>query len=119
MCTGTPGKPLWPYCPWKHGEIILLNSKEDETNRYNKDFISEYPHLFRPMPWYEGRTAEEMPEYVKNKSAIPVTYLKVDEWADDEKGGWDFRCGGRWHQHAWAVEPCTEAEYIAYQNSKK
>src|SRR3990167_3356199 len=40
----------------------------------------KYPHLFRRLHWSEHRKLSDMPGYVKNVTANPITYTKVTEW---------------------------------------
>ncbi len=41
-------------------------------------FFDPYPHIFRPMLWYEDRKPEDMPEYVK--IIEDGTVSKVLDW---------------------------------------
>lgn len=38
----------------------------------------DYPHIFRKMNWWEGRTAEEMPKKVK--SLVDGEVYEIEEW---------------------------------------
>jgi len=87
MCTGTPGKPLWEGSPFFHGAVFhgeiyrLMNLEVSGHTDYN---FSNMPHLFRPMPWWEGRKIEDMPEYVKyGHGAV----YKIIEWRENKDYG--------------------------------
>lgn len=126
MCVGgKEGERNYPGSQFKTGEILTREKRysdvylTDNGRSYIFCFLADkFPHLFRAMPWWEGRQPEDMPLFVRNKTSIPVAFIKVDEWVNDEKGGWDFREGGRWHQHVWAVEPATLEEYEDYQKRR-
>lgn len=70
LCTGTPGKPLWYGCHWKHGDVIQMEDTirglccvyEDDAGTHFKGqpYFADYPHLFKPLPWWYGRTVEEL-----------------------------------------------------------
>lgn len=56
---------LWPFtCNYKIGYIIH-ESENLEGATFFKTEVHKYPHLFKPLQWWEERLPEEMPEYVK------------------------------------------------------
>ena len=67
---------------WRVGEILDRNwgwhGDDEDGFKYH---ISDYPHLFKKLEWWEERKVEEMPEYVKliigNKTAF---VHKVEKW---------------------------------------
>lgn len=83
-----------------------------------------FPHLFKPLQWWEKRSVEEMPEYVKNEEG---EVFKIKEW-DGTSVPYVFVNP---KIHSGYVEsatysplyppyfPATESEYTAYINSKK
>lgn len=123
MCKGNKkGEAIWPFSPYLDGMVLEL----DDTDYYHlpgyklvrpiaKCLTDEHPHLFRPMPWYEGRKPEEMPTYLKSKNNERV--VKV----------YDYNCTIMCFRISYATSytslslfiPATEADFIAYQNSKK
>lgn len=142
MCTGTPGKPLWWGCHWKHGDIIKLDSTIDGLACIYEDYkvkpfvkeiyFNEAPHLFRPMPWWEGRKPEDMPEYVT------VNLLGSLQWmANEIKTGAVYKLDADFKYnyykgHYLGIQynngggtlgeyllPATEQEYLDYQKQKE
>lgn len=103
---------------YNDGEVFGLEDEQDEPNwiTYPQDF----PHIFRPMHWSEGRTLDEMPRYLKRiKSGKEV--VKAHEYRSI-RGNW-------WVVPEWAKKvgydsivtdylPATEAEYLEYLKSK-
>lgn len=69
----------YPFSKFKVGQILLLNEYDGREHLsqqeyflihedgicYHESFLRDYPHLFRPLQWYEERKVEDMPEYVK------------------------------------------------------
>jgi hypothetical protein len=51
---------------WKVGEILDRDwgwhGNDEDGFKYH---ISDYPHLFKKLEWWEERKVEEMPEYLK------------------------------------------------------
>lgn len=75
----------WPGMDYNVGNIILmfddgsdeLHSQDDGGGFIQWDrFYKSFPHLFRPLAWYEKREEKDMPEYIKMKNRI----YKVEEW---------------------------------------
>lgn len=85
MCVGgKEGEPNDTSGSWITGTICTLSDTINGTGepccvvpQYSMKFFSRFPHLFRPMQWWEGRKPEDMPEYVwyKDKGVF-----KVDVW---------------------------------------
>lgn len=116
MCTGTPGKPLWEGSPFFHGAVFhgeiyrLMNLEVSGHTDYN---FSNMPHLFRPMPWWEGRKIEDMPEYVRLKSKV----FKVEKYCIS---GNEFITDGKKIIKSLAnTLPATEQEYNEYKKQKE
>lgn len=155
MCTGTPGKPLWYGCHWKHGDIIKLDQTvdglvciyEDYKGRHfvKELYFSDYPHLFRPLQWWEYRKPEEMPEYVITNYKDSTTgdglrngaVFKVEKWVTETfigvdglqlfahiegyKPSWLIRFP-QWQNgrvNACHLTPATEEEYETYLRQKE
>lgn len=77
-----------------------------------------YPHLFRPLPWYEKREIEDMPEYLSYTSGIYKAF-----WSVDDKGIFLLKIGDLINKYPiWfysrSLQPATPEEYEAYINSK-
>lgn len=67
MCVGgKEGEPNYPGSPFKSGDILKLGKSElfywgvDKDEMISVQFVDQFPHLFRPMLWWEGRKPEEM-----------------------------------------------------------
>ena len=89
----------------------------------------QYPHLFKPLAWYEEREASEMPEYVKNiirpgmKDELYVYKVKkhftqdctrIDGKIREDKRHWvDENDLSYIYKH---YEPATAAEYNECRN---
>lgn len=126
MAIGTePGTPNDTSGDFISGDILTQTEKRFDkweskmlkhTVYLSIDFIEKFPHLFRPMPWYEGRKPEEMPQYLKHGENGKVRKVaRYFNWATmivEFEGGRTRRLTDKWI-------PCTEADFIQYQNSKK
>ena len=55
--------------------FIYDRNNKDWSNRWFNE-MSQYPHLFQPLPWWSHRKIEDMPEYVKDENGV----YKVKEW---------------------------------------
>lgn len=114
MCTGTPGKPLWPGYHHKHGDIIT-NVRQVWINT----MANEAPHLFHPLQWWEGRQPEDMPDWVNLGGMV----FKVSRWDTSEayKNGRPFAeiYGYRQIFDCKFLKPATEHEYNDYQKQKQ
>jgi len=78
--------------------------------------LSAFPANFRRMHWSEGRSVEDMPEYVNAFGDI----LKIEKWATMH-GVIIGKKAQRNLEYLTAKNclPATLAEYEAYQNSKQ
>ena len=82
MCIGTEeGTPNDTSGNFFSGDILTLNVTRfgykrwvskllKHTVLFDENNLEKFPHLFRPMPWWESRKLEEMPEYVKVKNKV-------------------------------------------------
>jgi hypothetical protein len=110
----------YPNSPFEVGEIIHADER-GEFNYYTDNgryriAPEAYPHLFKPLAWWEDRKESEMPEYVRNNTKEAYCFgevYKVGKWNSlltklyfnqDE----DF-------MFVWDTLPATEAEYINYK----
>lgn len=50
--------------------------------------ISDFPHLFRKMNWWERRTAAEMPKKVKSLADDKGDVYEIQEWDMERMIGW-------------------------------
>lgn len=118
----------YPNSGYDIGDILTPDreywSKENSIRLCAED-VSQYPHLFQKLEWWQERKPEEMPEYVKLMMGEAVGYVhKVEKW----KG---VNCNGQplylyynrvnFLSTACVSEtlPATADEYNHYQQSKQ
>lgn len=127
LCTGTPGKPIWPGSIWRGGDIIEESIRHGDLMYCDTDGprYSDFPHLFRPMPWWYWRKPEEMPDWVYYISMKGIKEVrKVIHWEFFE-GHWMWKseCGevGNffYYKDDEQYQPATEQEYNEYQKQKE
>jgi len=94
-------------------EYPVGSIKENIGESYCK-FLDQYPHLFRKLEWWEKRTVEEMPQYLKfhDNEIIKVKNWNMEIlWCEREDGG---GCSlGVWSK-GYGYTPATETEYNDY-----
>jgi len=66
----------YPHSPFTDNQIICLQNvggywryswaEHDGIEFETESFFKDYPHLFKPMAWWEERDVKDMPEYVKS-----------------------------------------------------
>ena len=121
---GKPGDPNYPGSRFMTGDIIEQNGRDywgiKADAWISQTTVDRYPNLFKPLPWWYGRTVEEMPQYVKdeNGEVWKVTKYFIDSsvacfyTGEIEKKGW--LKGTETPFNLLAVEPADEAEYNEY-----
>jgi hypothetical protein len=89
---------------------------EDETNPQRwVTFCPQFPHLFRPLKWWEGLAVDELPKYVKSqttKFVAKVEYKNVGVFVYVKNTRFD-----EWHaltSYSEGIESATESEYQEY-----
>jgi hypothetical protein len=118
--------------PKQHALCSDCWGHDDEDNPHRWiTFCPDFPHLFRPLKWWEGLAVDELPKYIKWELDDSITeYFKVVEWLlikndeDDEDGRlfvteeidndgdaftWDFA-----YNYDGEIYPATDAEYNDY-----
>ena len=122
MCVGgKEGEPNYPGSQFKVGQVltqcVLYGDEvfvhEDFSKPIYSSFAFKFPHLFRPMPWWEGRQPEDMPKYVriKNKVLRVVKYnLTFGEFLPKKS---------KYMKRLEYTQPATEQEYLEYQKQKE
>jgi hypothetical protein len=108
----------YPKCTVCKGQILHAETPEE------KAWCDKYPHLFRPLKWWEGLAVDELPKYVKWVEGNDVEYFKVDEWLRFQtndafaEGGTLFMhddyCTQFVYNYDGEIYPATEAEYKEY-----
>lgn len=88
---------------------------DDEGKRgFKPGFFDGYPHLFKPLQWWEERKPEEMPRYVAHKLG---GYYEVFQWHKNSVGVW--RCDVQIALFFIGdIVPISETEYNSYLKSK-
>lgn len=110
----------YPHSPYKVGQIIdgeegiLIGTyyydyeAGTETFEEGGNLFSQYPHLFREIPWHSWLILEALPVYVRNNNNGIVQ--KVELWAYDHgRASFKNAEGELWYVDE--VTPATEAEY--------
>lgn len=101
------------------------SSKLKHTVYLDTSFIEKFPHLFRPMPWWEGRKPEDMPEYVVFNNDSLAVYYKVTTWDKISENIWQFVLNDSrkfsYDMTVWGstISPATEQEYNEYIKQKE
>lgn len=54
---------LWPNTAYQVGEIIHIEALP--LPKSAEEMFQQYPHLFKPLQWWEDREEKDMPEYLK------------------------------------------------------
>ena len=92
----------YPNCTHKVSDIIEGIHAETLAEHYR-----QYPHLFRELKWWEKRTEDEMPKFVKSKDG---DVCKVRYWLLN--GSVAYKAEDNFS--IWFISdelPATEAEY--------
>lgn len=128
----------YPASPYKVGEVLIfweISQGYDESKRpitldlqdsglefqrmVNEEEFKKYPHLFRPLQWWEERRISDLPNYIR----ITGDVYKVDEWFNNvgnhPRSVENPNLAIEWHFIAGHSIPTTLEEYLTYINSKK
>jgi hypothetical protein len=103
------------------GTILELPKFDNSfTDEFWMQMHDNYPNIYQKLKWYEERQPNEMPLFIKNKTAIPVTFTKVDYWKVIERKDLGSFVqllivvdGKEKDVNFWAIEPATEEEYLS------
>jgi hypothetical protein len=134
----------YPNSPYKVGDIMNNHGSDgfhitttNEWSEMHNDNVNvhhhvpvkrflEYPNLFRPLQWWEKRTADEMPMYLKidnvklRLEGPAFSYYKVLKWhmdilfaqvKEDRMSG----CSLLSFSPEYTYQPCSEEEYLSSQ----
>lgn len=75
----------YPGNGFKVGDILpdCWDGKEfpEAIIDHSLDEVPKYPHLFKPLAWWEGRLPEDMPEYIKDEDG---QIFKVAEYSNGD-----------------------------------
>lgn len=122
LCIGTEeGTPNDTSRFWVSGQIIEFGRNNPNVwfngVKFKFEDFEKFPHLFRKMPWYEARTAEEQPEYIKRYYDSKTLFYKKEVNGDIMKYK-SLHYDNYLLVGLKCCEPSTEAEYLEYQKSK-
>lgn len=111
----------YPQSPFTIGDIIKHNAVLDDFIYYDEEGIVRitpkyYPAIFKKLEWWEDRSFEELPEYVKNADGVYKTYFSIPS-----KNGslWEWQVVHPTKEYGAEImyivdnkmEPSTEEEY--------
>jgi len=66
-----------PFSP----NVPFWGKEEDKDNPLLwVSFCPKFPHLFRPLKWWEGLAVDELPKYVKWNSGDRTHVAKIDSY---------------------------------------
>ena len=111
---GKEGEPNYPGSMVKTGEILthctgITNGRYYESKDGHLIHLPlNFPNCFKPLPWWEKRSASEMPDYVKDNNGVVHTVEKIIT-AD----------GNSWSTVSGDIEPADESDYQEYQKQKE
>lgn len=117
LCIGTKeGEPNFPGSRFMAGDIIKQNGRDYWSKKadawLNKTTVKKHPHLFKPLPWWYGRTVEEMPEYILASKTYGI--VKVNEWRCMGELCLALTDDGMLSAANWEFEPADESDYELY-----
>ena len=121
----------FPDSPFHEKEI--LDAVKYEENKFylvrkNKKnyWVSQFPNIFRKLEWWENRTEEEMPKYLKSGMGNDNQIHKIEYWdmsfdkpigVVKDLGYKKSVCDLGLFKNEYQYQPSTEAEYTDYMNS--
>lgn len=122
---------LYPGTSFSIGDIITMDS--DSAKEIGFITYSAYPHLFRKLNWWQRRTEQDMPEYIKTdpnwqpkyKKDIKIKGEVVKPFKilqDDYAPCWfkEEKDVAKWDMYNLAIYvPATKEEHEEYQLTKK
>lgn len=114
----------WPGADYLPGDIFTMEPDEDGTMLDKIHFVFEhtckkFPHLFKPLSWWEERKPGEMPEYVKNNKVVIKILIGRD--ISESCSAWMFEKSPDGLRHRLELsyyQPATQNEYLNYLNKK-
>lgn len=119
---GNEGESNYPGSPVKSGDILTLTIygfvyRAEYGPTLDRDKIAQYPHLFKPLPWWEKIDESELPDLVWQKEDI----YRVDKY--DLKRGYVWLVPPEFG-HSVPVEldittPADESDFQEYQKQKQ
>jgi hypothetical protein len=116
--------PGSPFCDVLQPVLSVEEILSEDYSMKSEEDINKYPHIFRPLQWWEQRTEEEMPKYIRIKDR--VWQVEWKEWLGECRptAPLDFTRnrpkGYEPFSHYWHFDknislPITEAEFLHQQ----
>jgi hypothetical protein len=131
------------YNPYKLGDVITVEYDDrsvhlttttyrnefgetvEQANHFHPNRLKDFPHLFQLLQWWEERSEDEIPSYVKDKRDGEVYKLvtqgtnALDQVLISHPQSTLVKTGlGVWAS-LYDLLPATEAEYTAYITQTK
>jgi hypothetical protein len=111
----------YPHSPFKVGDILVKKENSEWYINSNDGFqihgslINECFNIFKELEWWEDRTPEEMPQYVKNSEHV----FKIGRYDFETNTIYSFGdCPFTLKSFLFRKLPATEEDYNNYQKSK-
>lgn len=98
----------YPECAFSTGRIFPAS---DATLAI---YYRNYPHLFRELPWFEGRDLADMPKHLKKRVDDVWAYLKPERHFSSSDGVFNpfgFLAKGRFWAYTNTI-PLSEEDYL-------
>lgn len=103
----------------------VIDSDYTFLTHSDKGYPAQFPHLFRPLQWWEKRSAEDMPKYLKidNELRGKFWYFELVRWemgmmygvtSATRPGTLEMLDILRYEPDR-TYQPCSEEEYLANQ----
>lgn len=125
----------YPGCSFPLGEILIPDKAGElysitagyswSVTRIMEKDVRKFPHLVKPLQWWEERSESEMPEYIRINQTWVVKAKKhyVAHPRYGEKGKWfeaaDSSAIEPFYAYSSVSGPATETEYNDYLQSLK
>lgn len=131
----------YPDSPYTIGDILSFQQWGGDLKKwahYNDEGIfmgftddfDEYPHIFKPLQWWEERKAEDMPEYVKiiEKPTLTGEKCNIGNVVKIHRhftNSWDYHCiygcqaFGKDFLSYSKTYPATREDYESYLKEKE
>lgn len=111
----------YPMRAYNIGDIITLQEPfkpiaYGAADCNNAGYLDKYPHLFKPLAWYEEREIDDLPIYLKSKNTGAVT--KIEQYHQIGKMLYVIYITGHQFIMPEYFLPATSTDYQNYQSKK-
>lgn len=104
----------YPKSIYNIGDIINAGTTSEDCIYCDRDGprMRQYPHLFKPLQWWEERKGDEPPMYIRSNGIV----YRVDKWSKSFQDIHWLGCLVNKTKYISCEEltPATDAEYEAY-----